>query len=80
VRGGCFCNPGAAEAAFRFPAGETLGCLRRASVDGFTPRRFAECLSNEVPVGAIRVSVGAATSEADVDRCIDTLADLALCA
>jgi selenocysteine lyase/cysteine desulfurase len=80
VRGGCFCNPGASEAAFGFPPSDTLSCLEAASARGFTPRRFAECLGNEggIAVGAIRASVGVATSPEDVRRAVRTLAEIAL--
>lgn len=68
VRGGCFCNPGSAEAAFRFPVTASLRCLR--STTDFTPRRFARCLGDGTPAGAIRASVGAATSEDDLRRAL----------
>jgi selenocysteine lyase/cysteine desulfurase len=71
LRGGCFCNPGCAEAAFQFPAGATLRCLRRTAE--FTPRRLARCLGGGTPVGAIRDSVGVATSEQDIDRALEVL-------
>jgi selenocysteine lyase/cysteine desulfurase len=75
VRGGCFCNPGSAEAAFGFPAAASLRCFR---VSGeFTPQRFARCLGAGAAVGAIRASVGAATSDADVDRALRVLARIA---
>jgi selenocysteine lyase/cysteine desulfurase len=75
VRGGCFCNPGSAEAAFRFPSAASLRCFR--STSDFTPRRFARCLGTDHPVGAIRASVGVATSEADIDRAVLVLARIA---
>lgn len=75
VRGGCFCNPGSAEAAFHFPAAASLRCFRTA--DAFTPRRFAHCLGDGHAVGAIRASVGAATSEGDIDRAMEVLTQIA---
>lgn len=77
MRGGCFCNPGAAESAFAFPAAESLRCLREASARGFTPRRFAECIGGDVAVGALRASAGAATSAADLRRAVDVCAGIA---
>ena len=44
LRGGCFCNPGASEAAFGFSAGETARCLSQATAAGFSIERLAECL------------------------------------
>ncbi len=75
VRGGCFCNPGSAEAAFDFPAGASLRCLR--STNEFTPRRFARCLGDGTPVGAVRASIGVATSEKDIDRAVAVLTRIA---
>ena len=63
LRGGCFCNPGAAEHAFGFDASAARACL-----DGeFSIQRFRSCL-NGPPVGALRVSLGLANNEADLDR------------
>lgn len=75
VRGGCFCNPGASETAFRLPPMASLQCLRTTTE--FTPRRFARCLGNDIAVGAIRASVGVATNEGDVDRALATFARIA---
>jgi selenocysteine lyase/cysteine desulfurase len=68
VRGGCFCNPGASEAAFGFPADVAKKCMEEASVRGFTVERFSECLGSEIAVGAVRASVGLATNFSDVNR------------
>jgi len=72
VRGGCFCNPGAAEVAFGMPAGETRRCLEQLGRD-FTLARFRECLGHRVAVGAVRASVGIATVEDDIDRLVAVL-------
>jgi len=77
LRGGCFCNPGASEAAFRFDATTTARCLR---TDDFTIERFLACLQDagaDVAVGALRASVGMATNEADVRRAIAVMAEFA---
>ena len=63
IRGGCFCNPGAAEHAFRIPANVARACLR----DQFSVPRFRECLGGSA-VGAVRASVGVATNDDDIDR------------
>jgi len=68
LRGGCFCNPGAAEVAFGLPAEQALACFMRAPRGSFTLNGFAECMEYEVAVGALRASVGIATTDADLDR------------
>jgi selenocysteine lyase/cysteine desulfurase len=70
VRGGCFCNPGAAERAFGFPAVETATCLDRARREGFSIPALGECLGGHVAVGAVRASLGIPSSEADVERLV----------
>lgn len=67
LRGGCFCNPGAAEAALELDAGRVGECLTTLGGD-FTPDAFATCL--DAPVGAVRISLGLANNEADVRRAI----------
>lgn len=69
IRGGCFCNPGCAEAAFGFPESRTRDCLDALGAD-FSIPRFASCLGDRT-VGAIRVSMGLGTIRDDVDRFID---------
>lgn len=73
LRGGCFCNPGASEAAFGVDAKRLDECLDMLG-DGFTPQRLAECLG--APVGAVRASVGLANTHADVARALDVVASL----
>jgi selenocysteine lyase/cysteine desulfurase len=63
IRGGCFCNPGAAAAAFRLTPSLIRACLQ----DDFTLARFRRCMRGK-PVGALRASVGVATNVEDVDR------------
>lgn len=71
VRGGCFCNPGAAEAALRLDADATARCLNTLG-DDFTVDRFAGCLGTAV--GAVRVSIGLANNEEDIHRAIALIA------
>ncbi len=73
IRGGCFCNPGAAEKAFGFCASRARTCL--GGDDEFSVARFRACMDGP-PVGAVRASVGAATTEADLDRLLDLTAEL----
>lgn len=68
LRGGCFCNPGASEAAFGFRAEDTARCLDRISETGFSIERFADCLGAAVPVGAVRASLGLPSNSGDVTR------------
>ena len=74
-RGGCFCNPGAAEAAFGFDRDAAARCLRTARAAGFTVQRFAECMTRDadLAVGAMRASLGMANNDADVRRAIEVV-------
>jgi selenocysteine lyase/cysteine desulfurase len=72
IRGGCFCNPGAAEFAFEYAAVDSYQCFHLISPEEFTLQQFAACMHN-APVGAIRASVGIATNRADIDRLIAVL-------
>jgi selenocysteine lyase/cysteine desulfurase len=74
VRGGCFCNPGAAEAAFGVEPARLRTCLTTLG-DEFTPERLSACAG--VEVGAIRASVGMANNDGDIDRLIELLAGFA---
>ncbi len=71
MRGGCFCNPGASEAAFGLAAPQIATCLDRLG-DDFTIDRFATCAGTAV--GALRVSVGLANNTTDIERAVDVLA------
>lgn len=72
VRGGCFCNPGAAEAAFGFDRDAEARCL--AALEGrFTVSRFADCLGPGVAVGALRASIGLPTTDGDLVRLVEAL-------
>jgi len=71
IRGGCFCNPGAAEHAFSIPADLARTCLS----EDFTVRRFRQCLGN-TPVGALRASIGIPTTMADLGRLFDLVDEL----
>jgi selenocysteine lyase/cysteine desulfurase len=72
IRGGCFCNPGAAERAFNHAPRRARACLQRGP---FSIPRFRTCLQGAA-VGALRVSLGIATSDADVARLVDHIAAL----
>jgi selenocysteine lyase/cysteine desulfurase len=70
IRGGCFCNPGAAAHAFGFDVRRTRACLR----GDFSITRFRSCMSG-LPVGALRASVGIATNDRDVQRLSAVIAE-----
>lgn len=76
LRGGCFCNPGAAEAAFGFPYAATAKCLRTAATDGFSIDKFSQCLGPGIPVGAVRASLGIPSNKRDIDRAIEVVESL----
>ena len=65
IRGGCFCNPGAAERAFGFDAGRARACLRGP----FSVATFRACMADS-PVGAVRASIGLPTTAGDIDALI----------
>jgi selenocysteine lyase/cysteine desulfurase len=73
IRGGCFCNPGAAEHAFGFDPTRTRRCLKGR----FSVHRFRRCLG-DAPVGALRASIGLPTSVSDIDRLVDLVAGFGL--
>jgi two-component system, LytTR family, sensor kinase len=73
IRGGCFCNPGAAEHAFGFDPKRARRCL----TGRFSIGRFRGCLG-DTPVGALRASIGLPTSVSDIDRLLALVADLGL--
>ncbi len=76
VRGGCFCNPGASERAFGLRAPDADRCLSETA-ERFTLERFAACMGPDVAVGAVRASVGMATTAADVGRALEVLGTFA---
>lgn len=73
VRGGCFCNPGASEAAFGVDPARLQQCLNHLG-DDFTPHRLAACTGEEF--GAIRASLGLANNTDDLDRLVALVAQL----
>jgi selenocysteine lyase/cysteine desulfurase len=75
IRGGCFCNPGAAERAFGFPATESAACMERARREGFSVPAFGACLGGDVAVGAVRASFGIASNENEIQRLIAVILD-----
>jgi selenocysteine lyase/cysteine desulfurase len=72
LRTGFFCNPGAAECAFEYPGEDAFRCIKTLTPETFNIQVFSDCMSDH-PVGAVRVSVGIATNEADLDRLMEVL-------
>jgi len=68
LRGGCFCNPGAAERALELPAQAMRECLEKIPQGSFSLRELADCLGGDVAVGALRASVSIPTTDADLDK------------
>ncbi len=68
IRGGCFCNPGAAERALGIDSNALADCLRQAREQrvAFSHAWLAECLGT--PVGALRISLGYGTDAGDISR------------
>jgi selenocysteine lyase/cysteine desulfurase len=73
IRGGCFCNPGAAERALDLDSRELAACLRASRDRGvaLSHAGLAECLGR--PVGALRMSLGYGSDEGDVRRGIEAI-------
>ena len=74
LRTGCFCNPGASETARGLTAPEMEGVFALGRQPDF------EDLRRLLPgraLGAVRASVGIATTERDVDRFVAFLEDYA---
>lgn len=72
LRGGYFCNPGAAEYALGQTGDEIDRCLEGATTDSYDIERFSLCMQNK-PVGAVRVSLGIASNEYDIRRLVEVL-------
>lgn len=74
LRGGCFCNPGAAETAFGFADLGVDRCLDRLR-GHFTIPGLQACLGQDHAVGALRLSVGLPTTFGDLDRALELMAE-----
>jgi selenocysteine lyase/cysteine desulfurase len=73
LRGGCFCNPGAAEAAFGLDPERMSACLDSIESE-FSIAAVRRCMGGDVAVGAVRASVGMATQPRDIERALDVIA------
>ena len=73
IRGGCFCNPGAAEKAFGFDAIGVERCFEKLE-GNFSIEAFRGCTGDAATVGALRLSVGAPTTHQDIERAVAMIA------
>jgi selenocysteine lyase/cysteine desulfurase len=74
LRTGCFCNPGAGELALGLSGPEISGCFTRSG-RRMTYDDFRRCV-NDKSTGAVRVSLGLASSFADVFAFVDFAREL----
>jgi selenocysteine lyase/cysteine desulfurase len=72
LRGGCFCNPGAAERAFDYGESELRRALERVHPD-FSHDALRAALNGKA-VGAVRASLGYGSNFHDVDALVEFLA------
>ena len=68
LRTGCFCNPGAGEVAHHLGAAEMAHWFRRGEAVSFLELRDQLLAEYDLLVAAVRISVGIATTFADVFR------------
>jgi selenocysteine lyase/cysteine desulfurase len=76
VRGGCFCNPGASEAAFGFVPDRTAECIAETRREGWSLERFAQRMracNGAHAIGAVRASLGMASNDRDLERLVDVI-------
>ena len=79
VRGGCFCNPGASEAAFGFDPVRTAACIAETQRAGWNLGDFASRMracGGAHAIGAVRASFGLASNERDLERLVEVLGEL----
>lgn len=69
LRTGCFCNPGASEIALRLSKREIDECFPAAVTGGIDS--FRDCMGTQKGTGAVRISFGIASCDADVDRVLE---------
>jgi selenocysteine lyase/cysteine desulfurase len=76
LRSGCFCNPGAAEAALSHNTATVAACLQQAG-DVLDLARYRECLQRcGKSMGAVRASLGMGSNFSDARQLIEFLSDL----
>jgi selenocysteine lyase/cysteine desulfurase len=71
LRTGCFCNPGGGEIALGITGAELSSCFHQPEHEThLTIDDFRLCIDGK-STGAVRVSVGLASNQADVDAFIE---------
>ncbi len=73
LRSGCFCNPGAGEAAHGLGADEMKPWFGRGEAVSFSQLRGGLRAAHDRDISALRVSLGVASNFADVDRLVSFL-------
>ena len=68
LRGGFFCNPGAAATALHYDEAREAECTEGQTADTFQLPEFSACMDRAG--GALRASLGIASNAADIDRLI----------
>ena len=76
LRTGCFCNPGAGEAALGLSRAEIERCFP-ADAPGGGFDAFRQCLDPQIGSGAVRISFGLASNRRDLERVLEFAAELA---
>ncbi|HEX4935039.1 MAG TPA: aminotransferase class V-fold PLP-dependent enzyme [Gemmatimonadaceae bacterium] len=76
LRTGCFCNPGAGEVALGLSRDEIDRCFPLDGGGGGF-EHFRECIDPTKGTGAVRISFGIASNEADLRAVLDLAASLA---
>ncbi len=80
LRTGCFCNPGAGETALGLSRDEIVRCFPgdgegEGPASGF--EHFRQCINPQKGTGAVRISFGLASNDADLDVVLAFAASLA---
>lgn len=71
LRTGCFCNPGASEQAMQRDAARAKTCIQSMERRSLSMQAVSDCMGEFL--GAVRASLGIATSARDVDKFLSFL-------
>lgn len=72
IRTGCFCNPGAGEHFFGYTAENEKTCMEKFLKGRLKLQEFPECAGGTTG-GAVRISLGIASNEKDIDSFVSLL-------
>lgn len=78
IRTGCFCNPGSGEHYFGYSASEEKTCMESFLSGNLRIEDFPECAGASTG-GAVRVSLGIATLERDLDKLVSVISSFSNC-